>query len=71
MKVGIMPDSHDSRRALRQAVALLNREHVDLVVHARDYVAPASAEESLALKAELVAVFGNVDVNKADVKAAM
>ena len=70
MKAGIMSDSHDNRRALRQAVALFNREQVDLVVHAGDYRAPAWAEELLALKAELVAVFGNMDVEKADVKTA-
>jgi len=71
MKIGIMSDSHDNVRAIRRAVALFKREEVDLVVHAGDYLAPSSVKELLALRAELVAVFGNMDVKEADVKAAI
>ena len=69
MKIGIMSDSHGNVGAIQRAVALFNRENVDLVVHAGDYVAPPSAKELLALKAELVTVLGNMDMEKPGVEA--
>ena len=71
MKIGIMSDSHGNARAIRRAVAVFNRENVDLVVHAGDYVAPPSAKELLALDAELVTVLGNMDMEKPGVAAAI
>jgi len=39
MKVGIMSDSHDRLPYIKRAVDIFNRESVDLVLHAGDYVA--------------------------------
>ena len=71
MKIGIMSDSHGNVGAIRRAVAVFNREKVDLVVHAGDYVAPPSAKELLSLNSELVTVFGNMDMKKPGVAAAI
>ena len=71
MKIGIMSDSHGNAGAIRRAVTVFNRENVDLVVHAGDYGAPPSAKELLSLNGEFVTVFGNMDMEKPGVAAAI
>jgi len=44
LKLGILSDTHDNVPQVRKAVALFNREMVDLVLHAGDYVAPFSVK---------------------------
>jgi len=61
MLIGIMSDTHDNLPAIRKAVELFNRENVELVIHAGDYVAPFVAGELKNLKAPLRGVFGNND----------
>ena len=61
MLIGIMSDTHDNLPAIRKAVELFNRENVELVIHAGDYVAPFVAWELRKLKAPLRGVFGNND----------
>ncbi|RLF91244.1 YfcE family phosphodiesterase [Thermococci archaeon] len=61
MKVGIMSDTHDNLPAIKLAVEFFNREEVDLVIHAGDYVAPFVAREFSKLNAPLKGVFGNND----------
>ncbi|HII60514.1 metallophosphoesterase [Pyrococcus horikoshii] len=61
MKVGIMSDTHDNLSAIRLAVEFFNREGVNLVLHAGDFVAPFVAKELSNLKAPLKGVFGNND----------
>jgi len=41
MKVGILSDSHDNLALLKQALDILEKEKVDLILHAGDYVAPS------------------------------
>ena len=57
----MISDTHDNLDAIRRAVELFNREKVDLVLHAGDYVAPFTAEAFRGLKAKLIGVYGNVD----------
>ncbi|AFL94856.1 putative metallo-dependent phosphatase [Thermococcus cleftensis] len=61
MLIGIMSDTHDNLQAIAKAVELFNRENVELVIHAGDYVAPFVARELKKLKAPLKGVFGNND----------
>ncbi|AEH24278.1 metallophosphoesterase [Pyrococcus yayanosii] len=68
MKVGIMSDTHDNLGAIRRAVDFFNREGVDLVLHAGDYVAPFVARELSRLKAPLKGVFGNNDGEREGLK---
>ncbi|HIC95282.1 TPA: metallophosphoesterase, partial [Candidatus Bipolaricaulota bacterium] len=64
MRLGIISDTHDNLRKIAQAVELFNREEVDLVLHAGDFVSPFTAREFERLQARLIGVFGNNDGDK-------
>ncbi len=64
MKLGIMSDSHDNMPLIGEAVELFNREDVDLVLHAGDFVSPFTAGKLKELKAKFIGVFGNNDGDK-------
>ena len=61
MKIGVMADSHENMPMIAQAVKLFNREKVELVLHAGDFISPITAKEFKKLKAKLIGVFGNND----------
>jgi len=65
-----MSDSHDNLQAIRKAVETFNSSNVDLVIHAGDLISPFTAKEFLNLKPEMVAVFGNNDGEREDLKDA-
>jgi len=56
-----MSDSHDNLPLIGRAVELFNREKVELVLHAGDFVAGFTADRLRKLNAKLVGVFGNND----------
>jgi putative phosphoesterase len=64
MKLGIIADTHDNMPKIAQAVELFNREKVDLVLHAGDFISPITAKEFKKLKVKLIGVFGNNDGDK-------
>ncbi|MFQ6034131.1 MAG: metallophosphoesterase [Candidatus Bipolaricaulia bacterium] len=64
MKLGIISDTHDNMPKIARAVELFNREKVDLVLHAGDFISPITANEFKRLKAKLIGVFGNNDGDK-------
>lgn len=64
MKLGVISDTHDNMPKIAQAVELFNRERVDLVLHAGDFISPLTAKEFKGLNTELVGVFGNNDGDK-------
>ena len=64
MRVGIIADTHDRLPLVDKAVNRLNKEKVELVLHAGDYVAPFVAPHFKPLKAQLIGVFGNNDGDK-------
>ncbi|MEM2112472.1 MAG: metallophosphoesterase [Candidatus Bathyarchaeia archaeon] len=61
MKVGIIADTHDRLSFIDKAVRRLNLEHVEIVLHAGDYIAPFVASHFKPLKAKMIGVFGNND----------
>lgn len=61
MKIGIIADSHDNLPMIDKAIDRLNREKVDLVLHAGDYIAPFAVRRFKELEARLIGVFGNND----------
>ena len=61
MKIGVVADSHDNLPAIRKAVAVLDREGVEVLLHAGDFVAPFAVKEFLKACAPFIAVFGNND----------
>ncbi|MCD6529700.1 metallophosphoesterase [Candidatus Bathyarchaeota archaeon] len=68
MIVGLISDIHDRLPLLEKAVDRLNKEKVDLVLCAGDYVAPFVTPYFKALKARMIGVFGNNDAEKQTLK---
>jgi len=64
MKLGVLADTHDNMPKIARAVELFNREEVELVLHAGDYISPITAKELKKLEAKLIGVFGNNDGDK-------
>lgn len=61
MLIGLIADTHDRLPMVDKVVEELNREKVELVFHAGDYVAPFVISKFKELKAKLIGVFGNND----------
>ncbi|HXL02211.1 MAG TPA: metallophosphoesterase [Candidatus Atribacteria bacterium] len=61
MKVGILSDSHDNLLLLKRALDILEKEKVDLILHAGDYVAPFSVELLTRYSIPWEGVLGNND----------
>jgi len=61
MLIGLISDTHDNMPMIEKAIKKLNKEKVDLVLHAGDYVAPFVIPKFKALNAKLIGVFGNND----------
>ena len=59
--VGIISDTHDNRKAIRQAVEIFNSRGASLVIHAGDLVAPFTALDFKSLNCSMEIVFGNND----------
>lgn len=64
MKIGIIADTHDNLPQIRKAVEIFNREKVELVLHAGDFVSPFTFLEFKNLICPLKGVFGNNDGDK-------
>jgi putative phosphoesterase len=64
MKIGIISDTHDNLPQIKKAVEVFNREKVDLVLHAGDFVSPFTALEFKALNCPFTGIFGNNDGDK-------
>jgi len=64
MKIGIISDTHDRLPFIDKAIEELNKERVDLVLHAGDYCAPFAAFRFKPLKAKMIGVFGNNDAER-------
>jgi len=61
MRIGILSDTHDCLEMVDTAVEQLNRERVDLVLHAGDYVSPFVIPRLANLQSPLIGVLGNND----------
>lgn len=64
MKLGIMSDGHDNMPLIGEVVKPFDRENVDLVLHAGDFVLPFTADKLKELRARFIGVFGNNDGDK-------
>ena len=64
MKIGIIADTHDNLPQIKKAVEIFNREKIELVLHAGDFVSPFTFLEFKNLNCPLKGVFGNNDGDK-------
>jgi putative phosphoesterase len=64
MIVGLISDSHENMPLIRKAVEYLNKNKVDIVLHAGDIISPITAKEFEKLNSKMIAVFGNNDGEK-------
>jgi hypothetical protein len=64
MKIGVIADTHDNLPFIKKAVEIFNKENVELLIHAGDYVAPFTFNEFKNINCRLVGVFGNNDGDK-------
>lgn len=61
MKIGLISDTHDNIQNILKAVREFNDNHVDVVIHAGDFVSPIAVESLAGVK--LVGVLGNNDTD--------
>ena len=61
MKIGIIADTHDHVRNIREALDRFSARGVEVIVHAGDVVAPFAAKALARFEGPLHAVFGNND----------
>jgi uncharacterized protein len=64
MKIGIISDTHDDIENVQRAIDIFNKEDVQYVIHAGDYVFPGVVLEFKRLNAKLIGVLGNNDGEK-------
>lgn len=61
MLIGLISDTHDNLPLVEKTVKRLNKDRVELVLHAGDYIAAFVIPKFKALNCKLVGVFGNND----------
>lgn len=61
MLVGVMSDTHDDIMQTKKAVSRFNREGVEQVLHAGDFISPFMIDTLKELAVPLTGVFGNND----------
>lgn len=61
MKVGLISDTHDNLSMVERALVVFEREGVEAVVHAGDWVAPFTARKFQEFSGRLFGSYGNND----------
>ena len=61
MKIGLLSDSHDNLPKIEKAVRFFNKNKVDFVLHAGDFIAPFVVTRLKHLASDWCGVFGNND----------
>ena len=64
MKIGIISDTHDDIENVQEAIQIFNKNKVDYVIHAGDYIFPGMIKEFKNSNAKLIGVLGNNDGEK-------
>ena len=64
MKIGILSDTHDNLTKIEHAIKFFNKNKVDFVFHAGDFVAPFAVLKLKNLEANWAGVYGNNDGEK-------
>lgn len=68
MLVGVISDTHNDLASIRKAVDFFNLRNVDMVAHCGDIFSPSAAREFSKLNCGFKAVFGNNDIERAELE---
>jgi len=68
LKISLLSDSHDNIENLKKAVYISNERNCSHLFHLGDIVAPISAETLKNFNGGVIAVFGNCDGDKIELK---
>ncbi|MCK5004703.1 MAG: metallophosphoesterase [Candidatus Aminicenantes bacterium] len=68
LKISLLSDSHDNIENLKKVVDISNDRNCSHIFHLGDIVAPISAEILKNFNGEVIAVFGNCDGDKIELK---
>ncbi|HEX2484924.1 MAG TPA: metallophosphoesterase family protein, partial [Myxococcota bacterium] len=71
MRIGVMSDTHNHLANVRAIVALLNAARVERVVHTGDITQAKTLDALAGLEAPLFGVFGNNDLERPALDAAI
>ena len=64
MKIGIISDTHDDIENVQESIEIFNKEKVDYVIHAGDYIFSGVTKEFKKLNSKLIGVLGNNDIER-------
>jgi putative phosphoesterase len=64
MFIGVISDTHDNQIQTKKAIELFNKNGVEYVIHAGDYISPFTLNLFKELKCKYTGVFGNNDGDK-------
>jgi uncharacterized protein len=67
LKIGIISDTHDDIENVQEAINIFNKNEVNLVIHAGDYISPGVIQEFQKLRSKLIGVLGNNDSEKNEI----
>lgn len=68
MKIGILSDTHDDIENVQEAINIFNKNEVNLVIHAGDYISPGVIQEFQKLRSKLIGVLGIMTQKKINIK---
>lgn len=66
MLIGIISDTHNDIESIRKSIEFFNLRNTDIVLHCGDIYLPSAAKEFSKLNCGFKAVFGNNDIEKAE-----
>ena len=64
MLIGVVSDTHNNIRNIKQIIALFNNEDIVSVIHTGDIASEKALDQFSALNAKLIGVYGNNDRNE-------
>jgi len=67
LKIGLISDTHDNLPKIKSAVSFFQKNRVNLILHAGDFVAPFAVREFTSCGIEFKGVFGNNDGEKIEI----
>jgi len=70
MKIGVLSDSHDNLPRIEKAIKFFNKQKINFLLHAGDFVAPFTIPKIKAVSCDWRGVFGNNDGEKAGLSGA-